>query len=125
MKKNAFNPYDYLPPKRKEKKPRSTFKRVSGNVSHKRIEIVTRRIENERLDITTNYDDWFRIGFSLISELGEEGRDYFHRISRFYEKYDFDECDKQFNKCLQRDRNGDITIGTFFYYAKNAGVKIR
>jgi len=71
------------------------------------------QIETNRTDITTGYDTWLKIGFALVSEFGENGRSYFHRISQISAQYNTDECDKQFTKCL-RGKNKGTTIKSFF-----------
>jgi len=87
------------------------------------IEKVVRQIEDRRLDLTQEYDQWVRIGFALADAIGEEGRSYFHRLSRFYPGYDPKACDDQFDKCLKSNNTG-ITIATLFYYARDHGVDI-
>ena len=59
----------------------------------------------------------------LSDALGENGRDYFHRISRFYPGYTENECDSQYDKCLRAHGTG-ITIKTFFHAAKDAGISV-
>lgn len=88
------------------------------------VEIVTRRIEEAALDITDAYGDWLSLGFALARGLGEEGRSYFHRLSRFYTGYKPAEADKQYDACLRSQRQG-ITLNTFFHLARQAGVDIR
>lgn len=88
------------------------------------VEIVTRRIEGAALDITCAYSDWLSLGFALARGLGEEGRDYFHRLSRFYSGYKPAEADRQYDACLRSQRQG-ITVNTFFHLASRAGVDIR
>lgn len=88
------------------------------------VEIVTRRIEEAALDITGAYNDWLSLGFALADGLGEEGRAYFHRLSRFYGRYNVTEADRQYNACLRSQRQG-ITLNTFFHLARQAGVDIR
>lgn len=87
------------------------------------VEFVIRQIETYQCDITSNYKDWMALGFSLVHGFGESGRNYYHRISRFYPKYDYRECDRQYDRCLRGKRSGR-TIRTFFYLAKMAGMKI-
>jgi hypothetical protein len=87
------------------------------------IEKVVRQIEDRRLDLTQEYDQWVRVGFALADAIGEEGRSYFHRLSRFYPGYDADQCNEQFDKCV-RSTNSGITIATFFYYARDHGIDI-
>ena len=88
------------------------------------VEIVIRRIEESQTNITDDdYIIWRNIGFALAREFGVEGRDYFHRISRFSLKYTPSSCDMQFTAGLNSPGEG-ITIKTFFYHAKNAGINI-
>jgi hypothetical protein len=88
------------------------------------IETITQRIEQAAIDIAPNYADWRDLGFALADALGENGRSYYHRISRFYEGYSAAETDKQFTACLNAHGHG-VTAKTFFQLAKNAGVDIR
>lgn len=84
---------------------------------------VISQIESQCIDITANYSDWVNIGFALATEFGETGRSLFHRISRFYLKYEYKDCDKQFDHCLKSQGHG-VTIKTFFHLAKQAGINI-
>lgn len=87
------------------------------------IEEIIQQIETKQIDIATAYSDWRNIGFALGDSFGEAGRDYFHRISKFYNEYSSAECDLQYNKCLQSNGQG-ISLKTFFYHAKQAGINI-
>ncbi len=87
------------------------------------IEKVITEIESKHIDITENYETWLSIGFAFDDCLGEQGRDYFHRVSRFYNGYTPGECDKQFDKCRKSNKSGK-TIRTFFDIAKRAGINI-
>ncbi|MBO5419348.1 MAG: DUF3987 domain-containing protein [Bacteroidales bacterium] len=87
------------------------------------IETITQRIEATSTDITAGYDNWRDLGFALSEELGEAGRDYFHRISRFNPDYNAAETDKQYDRCLRAHGTG-VTIKTFFQKAKEAGISI-
>ncbi len=88
------------------------------------VEYVIQQIEAYQCDLTQYYADWINLGFSFAHEFGEAGRDYFHRISRFYLKYDVRECDRQYDQCLKGRRTGR-TIASFFYYARMAGMEIQ
>lgn len=77
---------------------------------------------NRGIDLTTDYDNWVRIAFSL-AELGEDGLPIFQKVSSLHPKYNPSECEKHFRNCL-RTRNGSVTLGTFFQLATNAGVSI-
>ena len=87
------------------------------------IELLTVEIENKAIDIAPDYQSWRDLGFALSEELSENGREYFHRISRFYPNYSYEETDKQFTSCLKAHGSG-ITIKTLFHLAKQAGITI-
>lgn len=94
---------------------------INQSYNLQKVRSIIDQIEGQNLDITAQYDDWLKIGFALSSEFHESGRELFHRVSQFYPNYDKDECNNQFDKCLNSQNDG-ITISTFFYLAKNAGV---
>jgi len=87
------------------------------------IEKLVTQIESKRIDLTANYDDWVKIGFALVDAIGEEGRIYFHRLSRFFPGYNPKECDEQYDKCL-KSKNSGITIATLFYFARDSGMDL-
>ena len=57
---------------------------IDGASNANDIEEITRRIESTATDIASNYADWRDLGFALADALGESGRSYYHRLSRFY-----------------------------------------
>lgn len=87
------------------------------------LETIISRLEAAQTDITTNYADWRDIGFAFADEFGEAGRDYYHRISRFYSGYSPADCSKQYDNCLKAKGHG-VTMKTFFHLAKQAGINI-
>lgn len=87
------------------------------------IEIVIARIEAAQIDITAQYKDWIKTGFAFAHELGEEGREYFHRVSRFYPQYSRQNCDNQYTQCLHA-KDKRTTIKSFYYLAQQAGIDI-
>ena len=87
------------------------------------VEVIIQRLESTQTDITANYTNWRDIGFAFADEFGESGRDYFHRVSRFYPEYSPSACDKQFDKCLKSKGHG-ISIKTFFHLAQQAGINL-
>ena len=78
------------------------------------LESAIQLLETHAIDITTQYHDWYRIGMALASHYGEVGRNYYHRISRFYPRYTIEETNKQYNLCLKYN-NYRIKLGTIFY----------
>ena len=88
------------------------------------MEFIMNQITDSNIDLTdSSYFRWLEVGFAIASEYQESGRQYFHAISQASHKYDSERCDKQYDKCLKSGSSG-ITIATFFYYAKNAGLSI-
>lgn len=118
---NTFNPHDWLETKSTESE-RPAIASVSGGETSD-IETITSRIEKTRTDITSSYADWRDLGFALSDALGESGRDYFHRLSRFYPDYNPTETNKQYDRCLKAGGHG-ITIKTFYQLAKAHGISL-
>ena len=88
------------------------------------IEQLVTAVESASADIAPDYASWRDLGFALADALGEGGRSYFHRLSRFYSAYDEREADKQFTACLKSKGSG-ITINTLFHLAKQSGILVR
>ena len=110
MKKAVFNPDDWNAA-------------VASSARHTDVEALVSAVEASGIDITAAYSDWLAIGFALVSELGEEGRSLFHRLSRFYPGYDVAKADRQYTACL-RDGSREISIATLFHIAKTHGIII-
>ena len=136
MSKKTFNPADWKETNKTESKATTSIKTVqstilspsplgvgSGVRSESDIETITQRIESTVVDIAPNYGDWRDLGFALADELGESGRSYYHRLSRFYQDYNSMEADKQFDACLKAHGHG-VSIKTFYHLAKSAGVNV-
>ena len=125
MSKKEFNPIEW-----KNKKPSLTPNTVIPNNDKKgslelsleeEIEQLVCSIESSCKDIAPDYTSWRDLAFALADALGEGGRSYFHRLSRFYTGYDEHEADKQFSACLRSHGSG-ITINTLFHLAKQSGI---
>ena len=74
-------------------------------------------------NITEDYHSWLVVSFALASTFGEAGREYFHVVSKQSAKYNAKKSDQQYDIALNRKSSG-ITIGTFFYFCKEAGIEI-
>ena len=132
MSKKQFIPQDWLPstqepshchPEQSEGSAHCHFDQAQRVEKSDDIETITQRIEASHTDITAGYDNWRDLGFALSEELGEAGRGYYHRISRFNPDYNAAETDKQYDRCLRAHGTG-VTIKTFFQKAKEAGISI-
>jgi len=87
------------------------------------VEKIITEIEKQQKDITQGYDNWVKIGFALSGYFNESGREYFHRISRFYPGYDQQATNTQYNECLKQRRDG-VHLETFFFQAKQFNIDI-
>ncbi len=123
MKRESFNPGDWLPKKQKSFSPPVTYSYPETD-NHHEVEKIIQRIESRRVDIAPDYLDWVRVGFAFAVEFGELGRSFFHRVSRFHIDYHAKECNDQYDSCLGCGRSG-VSIRTFFYLAREAGICIK
>jgi len=122
MEKKKFNPLEWIESQSKLQMPAQPDPATTSESFHE-VEIVIRKIEDKQIDIASAYSDWRNIGFAFADDFGQEGRSLFHRISRFYNDYSESECNLQYNKCLKAKGQG-ISLKTFFFHAKNAGIFI-
>ncbi|MDD2564795.1 MAG: DUF3987 domain-containing protein [Salinivirgaceae bacterium] len=128
MSKKIFNPADWTTQNTKTSKPRTSEKSSfpplrGGQEGLSDIDLITQRIEAVSVDIAPNYTDWRDLGFALADALGENGRNYYHRLSRFYPSYSQSETDKQYSACLASHGHG-VTIKTLYHLTKSAGVSV-
>lgn len=117
MNKKIFNPQEWL-----QSVPNHSTT-VPSRTPSDDIETVTSRIETASIDIAPTYAQWRDLGFALSDQLGEAGRSYYHRISRFHPDYTPEETDSQYDRCL-RAHGAGISIKTFFQLAKEAGIQV-
>lgn len=89
------------------------------------VETAVEEICFREIDLTDTYEKWLHIGFALAAQFDEDGRDYFHQISQFHPYYSYDACDQQYDRCLNRDHSGKITIATFYDLCAQADVRIK
>ena len=87
------------------------------------IERLTEAVEARGVDITGDYRQWVEMGFALKDALGENGRDYFLRLSRFYPGFSEQEANGQYDKCM-RSRGEGISHRTLFFLAKQNGIQL-
>jgi predicted P-loop ATPase len=105
----------------KKESKQDTYQRTKVDYLHTDDKFI-RVLKAINCDITGDYSQWVKIGFAIASKYGAAGIDYYNHISSFSNLYNKKDCDKQYNYCL-RNKPG-ITIGTFYYYAKQSGINI-
>lgn len=76
------------------------------------------------INIAEQYDDYLRCGFAIANGFGEGGREYFHAISAQSNKYNSQQADRQYDICLKGATKSGITVGTFYFFLKQAGINI-
>ncbi|KAF0162529.1 MAG: hypothetical protein FD188_132, partial [Ignavibacteria bacterium] len=84
-----------------------------------KLESAIEYLEN---NLPTNcYDDWYRIGFGLVT-IGEEGRKYFLKMSLGNQHYHDSEfaINKKFDELMKKS-DGRITLGTLYHIAEKYG----
>lgn len=87
------------------------------------VEQLVQKIEANGVDIAPEYNTWVNLGFALADGLGENGREFFHRLSTLHCDYDHTATDRQYTNCLN-GRGTGITIASFFHYAAEAGIDL-
>lgn len=71
-------------------------------------------------------DDYVRyvaIGMALASQFGDAGADKFHFVCSFGSKYHEGRATKDYRGFVKNSQ-GKVSIGTFYYYCKDAGIDI-
>jgi len=101
---------------RKSVPQKKEFKTNDSELIKNKVEKILNIIQEKRIDIAGNYESWFSIGCSIANEFGENGREYFHIISRINSNYKESETEKQFFHCMKN--KSSFKIATFFYYYK-------
>ena len=125
----SFDPTTYYNPDSKvyliqnliPQKPR-TERQIEKDASELEqwVSVLTDRIEANTMDICNDYGtEWLLIAFSL-SVLQENGRSYFHRISKQNAKYDERDTDAKFDNALKTSRF--TTIGKLVSICKDYGI---
>lgn len=120
----SFDENLYFNEKSKKLKTKTEKKKLPPNLS---ILIpkgdIGELVNQVSISVVDDYSDYLNLSFALATGFGNEGRAYFHKISCLSEKYSFEQAEKQYEIALKRNNFG-ITVGTFYYYLKKAGVDL-
>jgi hypothetical protein len=104
-------------------KPSNQKSVVNVDSLNETVEEIITELEIGKIDLTADFNDWWKIGYALCSAFNENGRRYFHRISSMYPDYSFNEADKKYTQLLEKN-TGKIGIGTLIWMAKQRGIEI-
>ncbi len=88
------------------------------------VQLLVEETVRSGIDLTAGYHNWLSIAFALAYELGENGRELFHQLSRMNADYNEAECDRKYTNCLQK-ADGRTRIGSLFYMADKAGIRLK
>ena len=127
----SYDPYTYINPLFDDVQ---VFKKYSKEVVVKNIpdfvhtsgdfDSIIKQITGRGINICEDYQSWLKVGFAIAEQFGEDGRFYFHEVSRMSLKYNQKSCDKQYTYCLRSRGTTKANISTFYYLAKTNGINI-
>lgn len=125
----SFDPYLYLNPNEipifKKYVKETPIKKVADFVhTSGDFESILKQIVSRGINICEDYNDWLKVGFAFSEQFGENGRGFYHEVSRQSQKYKSAVTDKQYNYCLKARGTTKANISTFYYLAKINNVNI-
>lgn len=100
----------------------SKKKPETGYTDLDKVELCVSLIEVRHIDITEGYANWVSVGASLAS-LGEQGRNYFHRVSRQNPLYEYGETERKFTNVMKTMKR--FNLGYFFDVCFRYGITFR
>lgn len=90
----------------------------------KTLQIAVDNCDKYNANVLEDRDNWLKVGSALANELGEQGRDLFHRLSNKSAKYDKQDCDAKYDEMIDYRGRYDYNIGTIFYIINNREKKV-
>lgn len=87
------------------------------------VEAYLRAQAERKIDITTPYNDWLRVGFAFVSEFGASGESYFQQASQFHPDYNYEKTAKKYASMLKSGPKA--FIGTFFKVCQEHGINFK
>jgi len=90
------------------------------------FDAIIKQLYDRSINLCENYSEWVSIAYSLISEFGESGVQYYHTLSSLSDKYNKDDTERQYNSCFKNagSKSKVSTIGSIYWYAKQNGIDI-
>ena len=87
-----------------------------------RVEGLLQKIESGKVDLTNGYNLWFAIACNFAATFGEQGRDFFHRVSAFHPDYSPTACDRKFDDAIKKTVGAQPDLGAFINRCKDFGL---
>ena len=88
------------------------------------FDFILRQIGEKSIDLCQeDYFRYVRIGMAIASKFGINGEDKFKYVCQFGNKYDEQRAEKDY-KGFVNNSTGACTIGTFYYYCKEANISV-
>lgn len=93
------------------------------NMDRAQIKMIVNNCEAYGIDLCSSYKDWINVAMSIYNTLGEEGYEYFYRLSMLWTNGVPNERDirKKWDNIAHSQGKG-ITIGTLIYLARKANA---
>jgi hypothetical protein len=127
----SFDPFLYLNPLetpqwKKFEKEKDVIQKKEPYFVHIKedFENVIKTIVERNINICEDYEDYRKVGFALSSGMGEDGRPYFHKVTKVSSKYKYIEVDKHYTSFMRANGSSKINMSSFYFLAKQQGISI-
>ena len=85
------------------------------------VDKLVNKIEASGISIAPNYEDYLKLAIVFYNELGEGGRNYFHRVCCLDSKYNSKDYDNLYDDISKRNYT-DCTLGTLIFLMQQSNV---
>ena len=122
----SYDPNCFINEKSKQAKhtsrPQKKINSLPTIIPQDKVGEMVKNAVDRGANIAEDYQSYVTLGFALAAGFGENGRAYFHALAGISQKYNSEHADKQYNFCLKKP-DGGISVGSFYWMLKNAGVE--
>jgi predicted P-loop ATPase len=123
----SYDPDLFLNKKAKTGKvmqPPKPFKKVALVLPETQLADLIKSVIDKGIDLAPDYHSYMTLAFALANGMGESGRSAFHSLCQVNSKYNTKNADKKYDEALKNHKSGGITIGSFFWMCKRAGLEL-
>jgi archaellum biogenesis ATPase FlaH len=103
-------------------KPIEVITLLNDEVTTQRLYKYGEVLKQKGICLTEDYPDWITVGYALC-ELGENGKELYQLYSSVSSKYDYNQCNEQYDQLLGSYDNS-VGVSTLFYKISEAGIDI-